>query len=741
MLAVRDGLPSAFVHGFLDPRLIRDTVRGIKELGYEFVSLRDFDCRVASDDRLIATGKAAREIKLRDSYLHQFLVGPDAKHRQETWAEKRFTGREQVSLQPDADEILVAIGEDERPVAPPSVATRLKRTLTSMLSRFRTREPEMEQPRPVKTAILWRANARGAEGLDQESLAGVFRAYGAAPHVIPVPSLATATLGKDEILLVPHAAATIMSGEDVSRVSQWVREGGQLILDGRSTLSEVVGVRYPGGTILAERVTDSAQVDLELKWRPAAVVERFRVPDPGAILTREATSRLGLAASFSHGAGKVLYLAALLDPYSRDGGSRYPFLFEHALRAFDRRQPARARAIELYFDPGLRTDVSIEDLAVQWRRMGVRVIYAAAWVFDRRYTYDYDRLIRVCHANGILVYAWFEFPQVTPAFWKDYPEWREVAAAGKTLPSWRLAMNLANPACRQGAVHFMTSTLGRWAWDGVNLAELSFDGKADGDAAAGHGAAERGRATRLPRRARLRSDRALRPVVAALLEAGPEGLAAVPGLPPGSRDGAPPRLPDRAAPLRRQRPRGHRHRARQPGAPGGQGGQRSRLGGDRGAAPGDTLHAAGRRPGPGLGRPAGALRHARAALQGDPAGGRALHARHQRRAEPQRRGDAPSLCAGNRHGARGLGPRRTHRLGARGPLRRRHDPHRATSSCSPTPPPTGRGWNVAASPGRWTHPSRWSCRSPPRSAPSLSTAAIGRTGGRDTSCCRRDGTP
>ncbi|MDM7916515.1 MAG: DUF2334 domain-containing protein, partial [Candidatus Eisenbacteria bacterium] len=92
MLAVRDGLPSAFVHDFLDPRLIRDTVRGIKELGYEFVSLRDFDCRVATADRLIATGNAAREIELRDSYLHQFLVGRDAERLQETWAEKRFTG-------------------------------------------------------------------------------------------------------------------------------------------------------------------------------------------------------------------------------------------------------------------------------------------------------------------------------------------------------------------------------------------------------------------------------------------------------------------------------------------------------------------------------------------------------------------------------------------------------------------------------------------------------------------------
>jgi hypothetical protein len=481
MLAVRDGLPSAFVHGFLHPRLLRDTVRGIKELGYEFVSLRDFDCRVSMDDRLVATGNAARTIKLRDSYLHQFVIGPDGRHRQETWAEKRSSGVTQIPLPPGAGETLVAIGEDERPVAPPSLATRLEQTVTSALARFRAPERAREEPLPVRTAIVWSPNARGTAALDQESLASVFRAYGAAPHVIPLPSLATTKLSRDEILLVPHAAATAMSGQDVSRVSQWVREGGQLILDGRSLLSEALGVRYPGGRVLTERVTDSAQVDLELKWRPATAVERFRVPDPAAILTREAASRSALAASFSHGSGRVLYLGAPFDPHSRDGSSRYPFLFEHALQQFGRRQPARARSIELYFDPGLRTDISIEDLAVHWRRLGVRVIYAAAWVFDRRYSYDYDRLIRVCHANGLLVYAWFEFPQVTPAFWKDYPEWREVPGEGSKLPSWRLAMNLANPACREAAVRFMTTTLSRWAWDGVNLAELAFDGVADGD--------------------------------------------------------------------------------------------------------------------------------------------------------------------------------------------------------------------------------------------------------------------
>ncbi len=480
MLAVRDGLPSAFVHDFLDPRLLRDTVRGIKALGYSFVSLRDFDCHVALPDRLIATGRAARTIRLRDTYLHEFLIDRNGKREQESWTEKRYTGTRDASLEPGPGQILVAIGEDERPAEPPTWTARLRRSLDRALAGLRPPGRGQEQ-RPPRAAILWQSHAAGDEALDQESLAAVFRAYGVLPRTIPVRVFRADSLAKDEILLVPHAAASSLNGEEVSRVSQFVRDGGQLVLDGRSTLAEAVGVRYPGGTITVERVTDSAQVDLDLRWRPTARVERFRVPDPGVLLTREATGRSGLAASFARGSGKVLYLAALLDPFTPYGTSRYPFLFEHVLSAFDRRQPARERTLELYFDPGLRTEVSIEDLAVQWRRLGVRVVYAAAWVFDRRYAYDYDRLIRVCHANGILVYAWFEFPQVTPAFWKDYPEWREVPAAGDKLPSWRLAMNLANPACRQAAVHFMSSTLGRWDWDGVNLAELSFDGQADGD--------------------------------------------------------------------------------------------------------------------------------------------------------------------------------------------------------------------------------------------------------------------
>jgi hypothetical protein len=188
-----------------------------------------------------------------------------------------------------------------------------------------------------------------------------------------------------------------------------------------------------------------------------------------------------VASSFPSGAGIVLYLGTLFDPYTTDGSSRYPFLFEHVLDVFQQVLTAHRRSLEIYFDPGFRQGISIEDLAAQWRRVGIRAIYAAAWVFNKTYTYDYERLIRVCHQNGILVYAWFEFPQVSPLFWDQHPEWRDVPASGNGHPSWRLAMNLANLECRAAALRTMTDVLGRWAWDGANLAELMFDGEGNGD--------------------------------------------------------------------------------------------------------------------------------------------------------------------------------------------------------------------------------------------------------------------
>ena len=481
MMVVRDGIASAFMHDFLDLKYLRQTVQGIKQLGYQFISLRDFDCRVATDDRLIATGGASRNMYLRDAYLHQFIIDKDGSSQNETWSNERLTGVTEATLQPKPGEILVALGMDERPVSPPGGIAKWGKKLQGMLTQWWREDAVAEQSRAMKVAVVRQPNATGPESNNQESFINVFRAYGVPVRMIPVESLQSATLDQDEVLIVPHAAAMALSETDITRIAQFVGNGGQLVLDGQSRLAEEVGIRYPGGKVTVEHVIDHAQVDLPLQWRPAVAMERFRVPDRAAMISNDLENHTGLAGTFSVGSGQVLYMGALFDSFTSDGVSHYPFLFEHALKAFGRMQPLRRSTTELYFDPGLRSDVSIEDLAVMWRRMGVRAVYAAAWLYTPKFTYDYDRLIRVCHANGILVYAWFEFPQVTPLFWALHPEWREAAGAGKKLPSWRLAMNLENPECRAEALDFMKTTLARWNWDGVNLAELNYDGKANGD--------------------------------------------------------------------------------------------------------------------------------------------------------------------------------------------------------------------------------------------------------------------
>jgi uncharacterized protein YdaL len=480
-LVVRDGIASAFVHDFLDPKLLESVVRGIKQLGYSYISLRDFSCRVSTPDKLIATHGAATDITLRDSYLRQFIIGRGGSRRDESWSDMRQTGLVHLTNLPAEGEILVAAGVDER--RPPSrgLAGRMSSLVAGTIASLRQKAPIVALPETLKVAVLWNAAANGEEGNDQASLANLFRAYGVSPRIIFMKDLRNANLAKNEVLVVPHAVAAVLGDDEVGRVSAWVRSGGKILLDGHSKLAEATGVIYPGGGVEVENITDFSEVDSPMQWQPGATMERFHVPVGETILARDSGAETAVAASFPSGAGIVLYAGTLIDPYTSDGTSRYPFLFEHVLDVFQQGLTLRRRTLELYFDPGLRQGISIEDLAVQWRRSGVRAIYAAAWVFDKAYSYDYDRLIRVCHANGILVYAWFEFPQVSPLFWEQHPEWREVPAAGNKYPSWRLAMNFANPDCREAALRTMTDILERWAWDGANLAELNFDGEGSGD--------------------------------------------------------------------------------------------------------------------------------------------------------------------------------------------------------------------------------------------------------------------
>ncbi len=248
------------------------------------------------------------------------------------------------------------------------------------------------------------------------------------------------------------------------------------MFEGRTPLAEQAGFSFDSGTFPAKQVRDLLMPEVPIEWSAVAEVQRFVPPPISAPLVVEADSERPLAVASRVGEGVVIYLATELDPVTGLGYTRFPFLAQHLRQRFNLEPLVSADGVEFYFDPGFRENIPVEELVKAWHNEGVRAIYAAAWHAYPKWTYDYDLLIRLCHAQGIAVYAWIEFPEVSQKFWEEHPEWRDKTATGRdAIIGWRKFMNLANPDCRAAALRFLDELLSRHDWDGVNIAELCFD--------------------------------------------------------------------------------------------------------------------------------------------------------------------------------------------------------------------------------------------------------------------------
>ena len=117
--------------------------------------------------------------------------------------------------------------------------------------------------------------------------------------------------------------------------------------------------------------------------------------------------------------------------------------------------------------------------AERWRKAGIAALHVAAWHYnepDAERDEYLRKLIAACHRRAILVYAWLELPHVSEQFWRDHPEWREKTALLQDAHlDWRKLMNLQNPDCFRAVADATQGLIGRFDWDGVNLAELYFE--------------------------------------------------------------------------------------------------------------------------------------------------------------------------------------------------------------------------------------------------------------------------
>ena len=470
MLAVRDGFASCFFHSFLDISLLNELVDGIQRLGYTYVDPTSETLWVKTRDRVILTGSQSYEISLQDQYLAEGYFNNKGEVLRRVVSDKRIRGTVSKSIELKEGEVYKAEPVEFRPHEPGIVENLLSGT-NRILTRFFSSEPDWHDAR---VAILWNHYARGAAYNDQASFLAAFRSVNIRVDTIFIGQRPDLKLYN--LLIAPYGFIDSLRPADYDAIVRFVEAGGNLITDQKNDLAEELGIRFSPTQLRVRNVRDRMYPEEPVTWRYVELMNKLDIEDVDEVFCQDASTDAPLVIGKAAGKGKVIFFGTRFDPLTQRGTSHYPYILDYVKRYFKLGPVIRRENLEAYFDPGFRHTFSVEDLIKQWVRTGIRRIHVAGWHQYPKYSYDYARLIRLAHANGILVYAWLEPPQVNQMFWTNHPEWREKTRKGDDAPrAWRYSIALTDPRCVDSMAVQFRKLLESYDWDGVNLAELYFE--------------------------------------------------------------------------------------------------------------------------------------------------------------------------------------------------------------------------------------------------------------------------
>ena len=469
-LQVRDGFAACFFHEFIDIEFLEQIVNGITALGYTYIDLKEYVNKVQLKDRVILTGSQDYNITLDNQYLVESVFDKDGELKQKYYSNERLNGTIKKS---------VKLLEGEIYFAEPAEFKEQKLTfwedLKNKTGKFVRSVFEPKKTKKIaRPVILWNHYALGGKYNDQASFVSAFKSININVDTIFVGQ--NIDLSKYNLVIIPSAVVDSLSDVNMNMISEYVKNGGNVILDSRSSIAEMFNIKFLDSKLKVWKIRDKYFPEEQIAWRYSELVSKFEMDYSDEIFCSDEITKMPMVIGKAVNKGKVIYINSLFDPYSTNGCSMYPYLLEYVKDYFNLYPIVRRNNLEVFFDPGFRSAYSLENLVKQWVSQGIQIIHAAGWHIYPKYTFDYKRLIELAHANGILVYAWLEPPQVSQKFWNEHPEWREKNYLNQDVrPSWRYPVALTNSQCLSTVTNELVSFLDKYDWDGVNLAELYFE--------------------------------------------------------------------------------------------------------------------------------------------------------------------------------------------------------------------------------------------------------------------------
>jgi hypothetical protein len=283
----------------------------------------------------------------------------------------------------------------------------------------------------------------------------------------PADLAAQAQAHRGETWWIANGAARQVSRATAQEV---LDGGGRILLDGYSPLSQTLLELVP----VADKLGTVSMFGEALFWDESGTVYQPKIPFTA--LVKGSNGAAVLLRS-----GKILWSLPVLD--GEKGVEKFPFLPEILGSEFGLLPRAAANETELYVDPDLEKGARPEELAQRWKQAGVRRVHVAGWKDDvvKKQRYNYAGFVDAMHQVGIEVFAWLEWPHINFSFWDAHPECKEVTGTGKpALIFWRQHVALYLQSCFDLAFAETQAVLASAAFDGVNVAELSFESPGQG---------------------------------------------------------------------------------------------------------------------------------------------------------------------------------------------------------------------------------------------------------------------
>jgi len=471
VLNVRDGFASCFFHSFLNLDLLKDLVDGISGLGFTFIDIRQQPSWVKTKDKVILTGTQQFKLKLNNSYLYEGYYNYEGDLKKKEISKERITGELFKFVQLKPGEFYVAEPIDYR-VKELTFTEKLMQNLKNIYNNFSP--PNENNREEARVSVMWNQYARGAAYNDQSSLVAAFQSVNINVDTIFLGD--KINLKNTNLLVVPYTVTDSLTSYQKNKIVTFVEKGGNLITDRKNKLIEKFGIKFAETEHKIQALQDKFYTQEHIVMKYSQLGSYFDYDDKDEVLCEDASNGTAVVIGKKYGSGKLIYFNIPFDSNSKLGYSNFPYMLEYVQNYFGLNPVFKRENLEFYFDPGYRQNSSTENLVKMWVRQGIHVIHVAGWHQYPKYTYDYARLIKIAHANGILVYAWLEPPQVNQKFWNQHPEWREKNYKGEDVrPSWRYPVALTDEDCFQAMLKEFSKFLQSYEFDGVNVGELYFE--------------------------------------------------------------------------------------------------------------------------------------------------------------------------------------------------------------------------------------------------------------------------